>query len=336
MRFVAELLLAGRLVAPTVHGAVEIVPGTTVEFGSAAEGARLLSTRDVFVAAMSPYDRSARLKTDKDVTEAEYLAFVARQTRDWTEAEERAIGASLERFRDAVKAANLDFRLPPTVRFVKTTGLEEGRAAYCRDAAVILPANVVGGDPAERETTIFHELFHMYSRHHPERREALYRILGFEVCPEIALPESLRRRKLTNPDAPLIDSVIRVRVASGSGLETSRRPVTPVLSATTERYDVKKGGEFFDSMEFRLLVLDEVGAGFRPAVLPDGKPWMLEVSALPDYWEQIGRNTRYVIHPEEILADNFVLLIHPKPNTPPPTPAILEKLRAVLARDSGH
>jgi hypothetical protein len=85
-------------------------------------------------------------------------------------------------------------------------------------------------------------------------------------------------------------------------------------------------------MEFRLLVLDEADGKFHPAVLPDGKPQLLEVSAVPDYWQQIGRNTRYVIHPEEILADNFVLLIHPKPNAPPPTPAILEKLRALLAR----
>jgi hypothetical protein len=28
-----------------------------------------------------------------------------------------------------------------------------------------------------------------------------------------------------------------------------------------------------------------------------------------DFLEQVGRNTRYVIHPEEILAENFALLI---------------------------
>jgi hypothetical protein len=332
MRFMGDggpgtlaLVLSAGLVSDAARGqTVEIASGTRVGFASAAEGARLLSNRDVFVAAMSAFDRSARLKTDRDVTEAEYVAFVARQTQEWTDPEAAALRGVLERFR--TRTADLDFRLPPLVLFVKTTGLEEGRAAYCRDASVVLPVNVVRGDPAELEKTVFHELFHIYSRHHPESREALYRILGFEVCPEIALPEALRPRKITNPDAPLLDSVIRVRVAG------ERRPVTPVLLATTERYDAARGGEFFDSMVFRLLVLEESGGRFRPASLPDGRPHLLEPGAVPDYLEQIGANTRYIIYPEEILADNFVLLVDPSPKAPVPTPRILEQMRALLTK----
>ncbi len=266
---VAAVLASGTARAQTV----EIAPGTKAGFASAAEGGRLLSDRDVFVAAMSPFDRAARLKTDRDVTETEYLAFVARQTLEWTDTEAAALTAILERFRKAT--ADLDLRLPPVVLFVKTTGLEEGRAAYCRGASVVLPVNVVGGDAKELEKTVFHELFHIFSRHHPERRAALYRILGFEVCPEIALPESLRNRKITNPDAPLLDSVVRVRVNG------ERRPVAPLLLARTERYDVQKGGEFFDSMDFRLLVVVEEGGRFRPAARPDGKPWLLEAERRP-------------------------------------------------------
>ncbi len=316
--FAAVLLVSGASQAQTV----EIAPGTKAGFASAAEGGRLLSARDVFVAAMSPFDRAARLKTDRDVAETEYLAFVARQTLEWTDAEVAALASILGRFRHAT--ADLDLRLPPVVLFVKTTGLEEGRAAYCRGASVVLPVNVVGGDAKELEKTVFHELFHIFSRHHPEKRAALYGILGFEVCPEIALPEALRARKITNPDAPLLDSVIRVRV------DGERRPVTPLLLARTERYDVRKGGEFFDSMDFRLLVVVEEGGRFRPAARPDGEPRLLEAREVPDYLEQIGANTRYIIHPEEILADNFVLLVNPKPGTPVPTPRILEQLRALL------
>lgn len=29
----------------------------------------------------------------------------------------------------------------------------------------------------------------------------------------------------------------------------------------------------------------------------------------PGYHEKIGRNTGYIIHPEEVLADNFALLL---------------------------
>ena len=76
---VAFALVGGASLPSPSGGGIEIRPGTMVEFGNAAACARVLSARDTFVQAMSPFDRSARLKTDKDVSEAEYLGFAARQ-----------------------------------------------------------------------------------------------------------------------------------------------------------------------------------------------------------------------------------------------------------------
>lgn len=45
--------------------------------------------------------------------------------------------------------------------------------------------------------------------------------------------------------------------------------------------------------------------------------------------EQIGRNTSYVIHAEEILAANFELLVQGASNAP--SPEMLARIRAVLA-----
>lgn len=300
----------------------EIRAGTKVEFASATTCARVLASPDVFVQAMSPFDRSARLKTDKDVTEAEYLAFVARQARDWSEGEKLRLKAILESFR--AKTTGLDLRFPSSIFLLKTTGLEEGMAAYCRGASIVLPANVIEGAPTELESTVFHELFHIYRRHYGENRRLLYKIIGFDVCPEIALPEELRARKITNPDAPLLDSFIRI---SAGG---KRVAATPVLIAKTERYDIKKGGEFFASMDFKLLVLDEINGRLRSSTTSGGKPYLLDPSEVPDYLEQIGSNTQYIIHPEEILADNFVLLVNGK--SPVPSPKILQQLRSLLTR----
>lgn len=46
------------------------------------------------------------------------------------------------------------------------------------------------------------------------------------------------------------------------------------------------------------------------------------------FFEQVGRNTNYVIHPEEILADNFSLLILGERRVP--SPEILEKMQGIL------
>ena len=35
------------------------------------------------------------------------------------------------------------------------------------------------------------------------------------------------------------------------------------------------------------------------------QPVLLDPEDLPDYHRRIGRNTNYIIHPDEILADNF-------------------------------
>ena len=300
-------------------GGSELGPGSRAEFATAAAGARLLSTRDEFVEEMSPFDRGARLKTDRDVTEEEYLAFAGRQVRDWTALEKALLEEIFGAFRQ--KAARFDVPLPPAVVFIKTTGLEEGRAAYCRGASVILPQGVVDRDRKQLSETVFHELFHVYRTHSPGRRAALYRIVGFTPTAEIPLPEPLAKRKLTNPDAPRIDSVIRVSVG---GVAT---PVTPVILGDGDRYDVSKGGEFFEQMKFRLLVLEERDGSFRPA---GGAPKLLEPPQVPDYLEQTGRNTGYVIHPEEILADNFVQLVNGRKDAP--TPRILQEMDELLRK----
>ena len=48
------------------------------------------------------------------------------------------------------------------------------------------------------------------------------------------------------------------------------------------------------------------------------------------FYDKIGLNTKYIIHPEEILADNFVILVQGK--TDIPSPEIIESMRNILAK----
>ena len=308
---------------------VSIGPATRGRFVDAAEASRILTRRDAFVAAMSPFDRSARLEVSREVSESEYLSLVSKETLDWSAAERELLRTILEDFR--VQTARWKLDLPAEVLLLKTTGREEGRAAYCRGAAVILPQSYFNPERAALRQVVFHELFHVFSSHHPDMRRALYAVVGYEVCPEIRLPPRLARVKLTNPDAPRMDAFIRLRVGD------ERLAAAPVLLGRSELYDEHQGGPFFRQMDFRFLVLEREcelkldGDSVRPAILPDGRPRLLVPSEVPDYEARIGRNTDYVIHPEEILADNFVLLADPQ-NAKIPTPEILDKLDAVLRR----
>ena len=52
-----------------------------------------------------------------------------------------------------------------------------------------------------------------------------------------------------------------------------------------------------------------------------------------DFLEQIGENTHYTIHPEEILAENFVLwMISSQDPNQLKTPAIVQKMNDIIAR----
>ena len=57
---------------------------------------------------------------------------------------------------------------------------------------------------------------------------------------------------------------------------------------------------------------------------------MIDPHKEPAFLEKIGKNTNYIIHPDEILADNFVRLVMEDKDVP--TPRIIEEMRKVLAK----
>jgi hypothetical protein len=156
-------------------------------------------------------------------------------------------------------------------------------------------------------------------------RERLYGAIGFTKCNEVEFPITLKSRKITNPDAPKNDHCIRLKVGSKESL------AVPILFATTGKYDVRRGGEFFDYLNFQLLLVER--SGDPPIVRPlsDGpQPRLVAIQQVSGFFEQVGRNTEYIIHPEEILADNFVLLVLGEDNVP--SPDVLDRIKRVLTR----
>jgi hypothetical protein len=215
--------------------------------------------------------------------------------------------------------------LPPTVQFIKTTGAEEGNAAYTRATAIVLPTKELAKSPEDLQRIICHELFHILSRQNPELREKLYKIIGFTKCNEIKLPPGLQRRKITNPDAPRNDHFIRVAIDGRESL------AVPILLASAEMYDVKRGGEFFDYLQFKFVVVEWRADSQTFTTVDDGpSPKLAGMRQVSGFMEQVGKNTDYIIHPEEILADNFALLVLNGRHVA--SPEILRKMRELLLR----
>jgi hypothetical protein len=334
--------------------------GTKVVAASLRTGQRLLTTPDEFVNSQSRFDRQSRVNLAYDVvevTQAIYLDYVSSQVMDWSDEEKASLKTILESV--AGKFAVLSFTLPETVYLVKTSGQEEGYAAYTRAKNVItLPANMVAsletsanyGDPLHPandvtylENVVIHECFHIFSKNNPTRRDALYALVNYHPTGnEVELPAipwgpkgsgwTMRDFKITNPDAPKLDVYIEMVVPLMPGKKSGtlvKRPLLPLLLAN----GLYAGGLFFSYLQWLFMVIEQDSQGrWIPTMTSANQPILYQSSdkkLMAQYFELIGRNiTGEIFHPDEIIAQNFVLVANE------PSLTLLSEINTVLSHDS--
>lgn len=287
-------------------------------FASIEEGKAALKTRDRFTNALSRFDLESRLMTNGEATTDALLEFAANQVVPWSDADREKLNTIIASVRKRLE--RFDLPLPKQLLLIQTTGKDEGNAAYCRRHAIIFPTRYIAYREPKLERIFIHELFHVLSNQNEELRRKLYAIIGYQPCAEIVLPEVLAERKITNPDGPSLRYYIEV--ASGD----TKYKTVPLLYAAS-RYDAAAGGSFFKYLQFKLLAVEESNDEWS-AVLKDDEPVLIDPAQTPSYHEQIGKNTKYIIHPDEILADNFVHLVMESKELP--TPRVVEEMLAVL------
>jgi len=304
---------------------IELQKGTALVFAGPQQAKERLTTKDDFIKNLSPFDRSARMKTDKSVSQEEYLKFIAEQVLPWTAGEKDRINGMVESIANRIKSLKLN--LPPKILLVKTTGWEEGGASYCRPNAIILPQGALTAINVDLEKVLIHELFHIISTNNSKLKEALYEVINFNKCNDIELPEKIREIKITNPDGFRNDHYVEVKYEDGV------IQVVPILYSYSEKYDVTMGGEFFFYLRVNLLAVEKTGDKWRYKRDDNGEPVLLELEDVPDYYDKIGLNTDFVIHPDEILAENFVLMV--QGTKPVKTEWVIEKMKIVFQKEAG-
>jgi hypothetical protein len=294
---------------------------TTFEFATAERGRAIIAARDEYVQRLSPLERALKAKSETSVSEEDFLKLLAGAVLPWSDADRAAVQAALESIRP--KLAELNLPLPNSVLFVRTTSAVEGNSPHTRANAILLTESSVGR-PDRLAYLIAHELFHIASRYDKTWRDAMYATIGFVPIEEVTLPLQLASRKITNPDAPRIDGAIMVQIDDGVVW------VAPLLQSTVDRYDAAQGGEFHKFLKLTWL---EVARGEQPPGRAEltQPPRLRDTAQLGGFLEQIGRNTKYIIHPEEILADNFAQLVTGQTG---PSPEVHQRLREALQRQA--
>ncbi len=193
--------------------------------------------------------------------------------------------------------------------------------AYTRQNGIFITEPMLHQPDRELRNTIIHEIFHVLSRRNKHLRKKLYALIGFSAINEVKLPGEWDARRITNPDAPRMDTMIRLNI---HGRDAA---LTPFLFSGKPAYDPLRPGGIFQSIRFMLLEVKQDRGIWKPVIKSSG-PVMFQPGALKSFWEKIGKNTQYILHPEEILASNFVLLVTGKGHLP--SPWVTEGMRKLL------
>jgi len=302
------------------HATIGIVEGNrlveVVELASLEKAKELLAKEDGFTNCWSQFDIDSRMhKTNS--TKAELLAYLPTQAQSWSSKETKALQKAFETLDKSIERQGFHINFPDKIYFVKTTGEEEGGAAgYTRENYVVLKGETVLGDKKQLLELVAHELFHILSRSDAQLRTQMYQLIGFHVVGEIEYPESMSSIRITNPDAYLVQSYITVLV------DGQRVDCAMILYAN----DDYSGGNFFKYLEVGFLKLE--GDETKTVSYEDGTPIIYDPDEVSNFHEQIGRNTGYVLDPEEVLASNFAFVMLEKSGLPSQT--LLHNMKRLL------
>jgi hypothetical protein len=322
MRFIFLALIA----CISVQSAeLELQPGTTLVLPSAKESAPLLAKRDAYFERMTPFDRAARMKTEKAPSIEEFAAHAGAQALEFTSDEVTKISAAAKTI--GIALAPLKLSLPAKITLIKTTGLEDIDAPFCRGPIIIAPQSLTT-QPVERLTDVLiHELFHVFSSHNADLHPKLYGLLGYQQCPEIELPPAIDARRFTNPDCMSMNFLLAAKH------EDREINVIPAMLAKSATFDAALKAPVFAQVDFVLLEAT-VANGKTVLATKDGSPVIRQATTVPGFLKAMARNTNYIWHPEEVLADNFVRALRPgkKLNAPELPGKLLEVMQSARGK----
>lgn len=325
MRQVLSIIicLTFAVVATAQDDQVTLNSGTVIRFANVAEGKQVLGAEDEFIKRLSQFDLQARLHSTEAVKRADYLKVATNSVVTWNEEQRESLSPAINRLAKGLNT--LKIRLPEEILLVQVDGGFEANAPHTRANAIILPKGM--RDSASRSTRLLaHETFHILSRFNHRLRDALYQQIGYKKCNEIRFSKALESQRLTNPDAPIVQHYIMLDIAENEGTEKRQAPVTQVLFSGQGPYRGQPQ-PFFQLMKMEYVELQEADGRWIPKTDDATRLVTYQPGEVSGFLEQVGQNTGYIIHPEEILADNFAMLLT---GAKAKSPEIIEKVRTTL------
>jgi hypothetical protein len=286
------------------------------------EGARLMLSNDAYYDGMTQNDLDFKMQK-KDATMGEYKAFAKKQVIDFTDEQKSIIKEHMERISKVIAEKGYNIPELEEIVFINTTMNEEyGAAAYTHGTQIYISGDYISRMEKEKKGKEFldfmfsHELFHCMTRCNSEFRSEMYGIIHFNIQNEdYKLPPSVKEYLISNPDVEHHNSFATFMIKG--------KPVDCFTALVTTRHFKKKGDSFFDCSTTALVPVDGRDTYYTP-------------EDAENFDKVFGKNTDYVIDPEECMADNFGYLIAYGMKGPEgkgyPNPEIISSIEEILKK----
>jgi len=293
------------------------VQGTTVVLLDSIEASKVIARDEAehFFEQVSTLDMLIQMKGTSISTNiiADYQSFLKKEVASFDEREQlllRKVFVEVERL---LRPLNLDL-LPDSLYLIKSKGEQYGTGTYyTRAQSIVIPQPELDERSVESLTQVMlHEFFHIYSRYNAQKRAQLYQLIGFEkLTLPVKVPDSLKQQILLNPDGINWRYGIRFSIS-----ETESVLAVPIIMSPYPTYQPELK-EYFEHLSFQLYPVTQKDGIYEVEVKQGFHSPLPAVDSLPGFFAIIGDNTNYIIHPDEILADNFVLLLLSKTGKAP-------------------
>lgn len=286
-------------------------------FATQAEAQMLVTDIDSYTSQLNQFDIEARLQKP-DSRKSQLLTLAMNEMQNWSDADKAKIKKAMTAIETEIQKQKYRLNLPKEIILLKSGMAEEGGAfAYTRENWIAIGEKALNelSEP-DLQQLMAHELFHLLTRSDRAFKKAMYQTIGFTVLDnDINFPTEMIEKKISNPDISNYDSYATFTIDGKSQNCT-------MMIYTDKAYS---GGNLFDYMKIGLIPLNEEMVPFQT----DGKTIIYNLEDASDFYTQVGKNTSYVINPEEILADNFSLTLLNKTDGIS-NPEIISRIKAVL------
>ena len=265
-------------------------------YASKEEGAELLMANEAYYDGFSQNDLDFRFQK-VGATMEEYRAFAREQSLDFTEEEIALVDGYFNNMERTL--AENGYKLPPLeeVVLIKMTLEEEkGAGGYTHGTQIYIDGDylqmALADDDINQQTYLeylkyvfWHELFHCLTRSNPDFQKEMYSIIHFTIVEEdFPLPPTVFEYHISNPDVEHHNSYASFRI-NGEDIDCFTDLVT------TKHFETP-GETFFSCMTTALIPIDGTDIYYTP-------------EQAENFDDVFGKNTGYVIDPEECMADNF-------------------------------